>query len=376
MGIDQSFSLGAFSHLSAHTQTQDKGGIWMSLILFPHSILPESMAKKIIPLFGHVTVCFPWYIEPPPFFQGHIDQGQMTIMYPPDELKPAERIQKILSEYYQWMEQNRDRRYTQILESSGQQDLTESATWEIRQTLKQISDSNPSAVKGNTLQWHIILHLARAIEKQHMEADRVLKKIKHMQPLLEGSVEETKDIHQLVADLSEFDHDPTLSDMHFTRIIEAWLQLFGGNLSENALLMTLSRQVMHYVSEKWDDLCLEGKSLNRPAVHITLPALSHDSQQTRTNIDSPHRANTRLRQLRDSVLAIADDPIQNLAALDALSEEFNGPSPHESSGNGMAIKIKYLCPISGQGLLPGEAILRQLSNKTIMLIEEGSTVSG
>jgi hypothetical protein len=106
---------------------------------------------------------------------------------------------------------------------------------------------------------------------------------------------------------------------------------------------------------------MEGKSLNRPAVHITLPALSHDA---------------RLKQLRDSVLAIEDDPIQNLGVLDALSEEFNGLSPCESSGGGIAIKIKYLCPISGQGLLPGEAILPQLSNKTIILVEEAPTLSG
>ena len=96
----------------------------MSLILFPYSVLPESTAKKIITLFGHLTVCLPWYMEPPPFFQEHVDLGHMAIIYPPDNLKPAERIQKILSEYYQWMEQNRDRRYTNILESHGQQDPT------------------------------------------------------------------------------------------------------------------------------------------------------------------------------------------------------------------------------------------------------------
>lgn len=82
----------------------------LKAIIFPHSYLPGSARDRILSCFGPITVCQPWYMEPAAGIESN--DGRITIVRPPEELKPPEDFRKILSEYRLWMSQNRG--YTPI----------------------------------------------------------------------------------------------------------------------------------------------------------------------------------------------------------------------------------------------------------------------
>jgi hypothetical protein len=245
----------------------------------------------------------------------------------------------------------------------------ENATWEIREALRQISDTKQGQNKEKALKWHIVLHLAKAIEEQRIEADAALDKIRHMRPLLDGSVEEAEDIHKLVGDLSQFDQEPALTNFHFTQISEAWFGLFGAYLRERDTLLTYNRHFMDYLSEKWDDLCMGEKSLNRQMIQFKVPDLSHLPLDEQTVLKKKHHMDTHLKRMKGLIFDLAEDPVRNLAALDALSDEFNSAFPAEISRRSLMIHMKYLSPISEQGLSQGEEVLQNLSHRTLLLVE-------
>ncbi|MBN1850550.1 MAG: hypothetical protein JW932_18420 [Deltaproteobacteria bacterium] len=341
----------------------------MSLMLFPHSFVPQILQKRIVDIFGQLTICYPWFLESPSFMQEGIDDGHIKILFPPEELKPSERIQKMIVEYHQWIKRNQGWKYAGVLQNELAENYGENATWEIRQALRQISNNDQDNNKEMALKWHIILHLAKAIEEQRLEAEAALNKIRHMRPLLDGSVEEAGDIHQLVGDLSPFEQEPSFTHFHFTQISEAWFGLFGDYLREGDTLLTFNRHFMEYLSEKWDDLCIDEKSLNRQIIPFKIPDLTHLPQGEQTALRQKYHMNTRLERMKDLIFDLEGNPARNLAGLDALSDEFIGAFPMDISRRNVMIHLKYLSPISGQGLSKGEAVLQNLSHRTLLFVE-------
>jgi hypothetical protein len=134
-------------------------------------------------------------------------------------------------------------------------------------------------------------------------------------------------------------------------------------------LLTYNRHFMDYLSEKWDDLCMGEKSLNRQIIQFKVPDLSHLPPDEQTVLKQKHHMDTYLKRMKGLIFDLEEDPVRNLASLDALSDEFNSAFPAEISRRSLMIHLKYLSPISEQGLSQGEEILQNLSHRTLLLVE-------
>ena len=104
-------------------------------ILFPHAIIPESTAGKIIDFFGHIKVFQPWYMESPDFMKDE----SIEINYPPESLKPGKDFLSLVAEYRLWAVQNRDKSYMEITKWNRDKGITDNRTWEIRRFGRGIS---------------------------------------------------------------------------------------------------------------------------------------------------------------------------------------------------------------------------------------------
>ena len=87
-------------------------------ILFPNSHLPETGLKKILPLFVPITVFQPWFMGAPAFTSHVEGLNAVTIMNPPDHMKPGEGFKPLLSEYKTWMRYHQDRSAREFMKAN------------------------------------------------------------------------------------------------------------------------------------------------------------------------------------------------------------------------------------------------------------------
>lgn len=277
------------------------------VILFPHSYLPESGIKKILPFFGQLTICQPWFMERPIFVSETDDITSIRFLNPPINLNPGECFKRLLSEYHGWIRNNQDKSSIELLKTCQGIEPTDNSTWEIRQALRRMGQHTSLPEEDHSLRWHLILHLAQEIEDQRLEADRMLNALKEKNSPLKGTIEEgADDIWGLLEDLPPFESEPIMNEYNLRLILEAWFVLFEGCLKGNDFLVTFNKHVMAHVSELWEDFGIEKKfeaSLSGKTLHII---------------------------------------------------------------------AKYLSPLSNNDLPEKDKVLKHLSNKTIILIEEAS----
>jgi hypothetical protein len=337
----------------------------MPIHLFPHSHLPESLAKKIVSFLGPFTVYRPWMMES----YLPIKDISIEILNPPASLKPHESLKTILSEYKNWMERHRDRSYLEIIKSGRVSGLEDNKTWEIRQMLGRKLQS--LSLQGEQVsRWHLILHLEGDIEEQRIAADDILKSLKHKSSPLDGSIEKPWDMQILLGDLSDLGTEALLKDSILKQILEAWFGLFGGYVKENELFLTYDRQIMSYFNQRWDAVGEADGFLNIPVIKFNVPYLSghgpYGGDQPRSNPD----IDRILREMKGLILSMGETPEDNMRFLKTLSKTLVGTFPSESWDRALRCTVKYLCPIPDEMILQGEDILRHLFNQTIILTEE------
>ena len=238
----------------------------MPVVLFPHSSLSEKEMKSIFSSLGPLTIFQPWYMAPPSFALKGDYSDAVNILNPPSHMKPGAGFKGLLSEYRTWIQQNRDKSRAVFLKVGRGLESDGNATWEIREALRRTSSagrgtsrdsdgtSHPFQQKREdqpALRSHLILHLARDMEEDHREADRMLLALKAKESPIKGLLGEVEAKNPLT-DLSQFASDPQKMFFPTELVIEAWLALFGGYLNGEELLLTFSRSVMDYASEAWD----------------------------------------------------------------------------------------------------------------------------
>ena len=76
------------------------------IILFPHCYLTEGELNKTLETFERLRICLPWYMEPPEALSKTKTDSRVTILYPPENLKPDGNFLPLLSEYRFWMNEN------------------------------------------------------------------------------------------------------------------------------------------------------------------------------------------------------------------------------------------------------------------------------
>jgi hypothetical protein len=332
----------------------------MSAYLFPHFNPPESILKKLVSFLGPIKICLPWFMEPSRFF----DESPVEILYPPENLKPEYAFITMLSEYRSWIKQNQDRSYIEIIKSNLAGKPREDEIWDIRQMLvRGVASVTDSEDHINT-KWHLLLHLAGEIEEQQVSADNLLKTLKEKRSPLEGSIEKALDINSLFGELHALNAESSFTDSNLVEIIKAWLGLFGGYLNKNELLITLNSRIMDYLSEFWDDLSANDILKDWTRV-LDIPDLS---------CNTSNKSEERIKKIRELIIDLGNAPSENLKSLDILHKELGDSFTGALSKATLRCTLKYFFPISDESLLKSqETILKYLSGKTLMLVEEKGT---
>lgn len=246
-------------------------------ILFPHSYLSRSARDRILSSFGSITVCQPWYMESAVGTEENDDR--ITIIRPPEDLKPPEDPRKLLSEYRLWMSQNQG--YTPPPAKGG-----EDATWEIRHTLRQTGKEVRKPVEEQGLKWHLILHLERELEENRTAADEMLLRVKAERSPLAEAIGETNPSHGLLDDLPLSNSHLSIGERHLSPVLGAWFGLFGRSLPDGGSLVTIAPDVLSYAAE------LFGTGLPEPSREngtsslqtIHLPRSSVDSRTEKDSV--------------------------------------------------------------------------------------------
>ena len=255
------------------------------VILFPHSHISYPDLRKILDLFGRLTICQPWFIDIPLPTAKTQDLSLVHIARPPSHLKPKGDIKGLLSEYNLWIRNNQDKGYAASLRAAMGTPASEDTSWEIKKMINQIGESFSTPLEKDTLKWHIVLHLAWELEKNMVGAIETLNKAKQQKPPLEGALEKPASSHGLFDDLSQSEMYSFLDNHLLRQVFEAWLGLFGGYLQNDVLLITFDRHVMNCVMEIFED-----KSVTHPAqltstqINFTfkhLPEISDNSNRHR-----------------------------------------------------------------------------------------------
>jgi len=219
------------------------------VILFPHTQIAIQNLGKILARFGELTICQPWFMEDPFPDTKEFDPGSIHILHPPEALKPKGDFIRLISEYRLWIRQNRDKGYRTFLKSTREGLLSEETPWEIRQLISKAGEKRHSdPYEDQAFKWHLTLHLAREFEKNKQEADELLRKLKHRKSPLDGALEESPR-QGFFEDSSVLETPFQVDEYQLRQVIEAWFGLFGRDLSDEGVLVTLDPQVLTYVSE-------------------------------------------------------------------------------------------------------------------------------
>ena len=341
-------------------------------ILFPHTHLSESMLKKILSFFGPITIFRPWFMDRPTLNSIADQANAIQVKHPPSNLKPGEDFMSRLSEYRHWIEYNRDRGYTEFLQASQENNLTENTTWEIRQMIRREGRQNSAPQENPALKWHLILHLAQDVEDQKLEADKALKALKEKDVPLKGIVEESGEMDNLLEDLPPFESEPIWGEYRLRQILKAWFALFEGYLNENHLLVTSSPHVMAYVTDLWKETQIEEQGEGFTSICFKFPDLSHRSLKDLAEIKKTHLNDDKIRKLKALILDLGKNAHTHLPRLEALAKEVEASCPWEISQGVLDIMVTYLAPVTerDQGLM--DTILKGLENRTLVLVEDKS----
>jgi hypothetical protein len=329
--------------------------------LFPHSYLPERMARKIVSFFGPVRIYQPWFMNVPEFFK----DIELDAVNPPDELKPKEDVKAILSGYRTWAEQNHDRSYKEIAKFGDNAHRDENALWEIRRLLKTSKPAPSAKEQDLTLKWHLILYLASEVERQNFEVVDMMNRLKEKNPLA-GVLQDPGESKGFFADMPDLTSTDMSESMNILWIMEAWFGLFGKYLKENEVLITCSSHAMDWISSQWDDKTSDDKTARTHSLSFRLSDLSLQGDD---GVDDKKNLHETEMRIRDLVLRFREDPDRSVKDIQALIKGLEERFPLELSNNALRITLRYFPCISCEGGSEGKDLLRHIAGKTIVLAE-------
>ncbi|MDY7038737.1 MAG: hypothetical protein SV375_21610 [Thermodesulfobacteriota bacterium] len=339
----------------------------LQTILFPHSYLSEITLKKIIPVFSTLTIFQPWFMDRPYFLN---DLKSIQVLNPPDEFRPENDFKSLLSEYQDWMKRNQDKGYTESFKVHKKIDSTENTTWNIRQAIRRIGANNLISEKEHAVKWHLILHLAQALENQRLEADRLLSDLKEKKSPLQELIEDTDEVKNLFDDLPQFESELNIDQNNLEQIIGAWFALFDRYLMGNELLITLNRHIMDYVIELDKNYRIENKAVDPPVIEFKFPDLSHHTFTDLVKINKEHNISSKISELKNIILDLGTSSTLNFTELHQTIKEVEASCLRDLSDKTINIMLKYFSPISGIRHLERGDTLELFFNKTIILMED------
>ncbi len=232
-----------------------------SVVLFPHAALSPSELGKTLSLFGSLKVFLPWHMEPAEALAEDLPADAVQIARPPAALDPGTSFRQAIADYLDWIRRHMDRSGLDRLKA-GAGTGEEEPIWEIRRKIRKGEMPQPEAGGEKAFRWHMVLHLAREIEEQRNEADRILDVLRRVRSPLDGLTDDPDEMRSLFEDLPGFDWRPESGPDDVMPILRAWLGLFEAALEPGDLLLTLDRRFVDVLTGLWAEAA--------PA-HITAP---------------------------------------------------------------------------------------------------------
>jgi hypothetical protein len=339
-------------------------------LIFPHARVPVWSMKKLLSFFDHVTICRPWFLGEPDFAPLEDLADLVTVLQPPENLKPGKDVKGVLAEYQTWMKYNRDKSYIDFIKRSQGLEQPDESIWDIRGNLRQAERDQPSTMDRDTLRWHLVLHLAQEMEDQQLAAERALKDLNGGRALFEGIIEETADVAGLLEDLPQFQADFMLSRDQWKWIFEAWFGLFGGYLKGEECLVTFHEPVMNVISEWYEEFRGAGAGPSARSLRFSLPDRAEDARRDLARTKGGYFQDETLPQLKSQIMNFLQNPARNFAETGQWINETANLFPEESSPGCLHFTMRYFPDLSGAERPGREPWLKIFFNRVMILVED------
>ena len=269
-------------------------------VLFPHAGLARPELGKILALFCPLRVFLPWRMEPAEALSQDPPLACVEIRRPPAELDPGSSFGRAVAEYRDWVRLHLDRSGLGLLKT-GAGPREEDPLWEIREKIREQRAPVNGQETADAFRRHMVLHLAREIEEQRTEADRILDALKKTRSPLEGLTDDPEEIRSLFEDLPGFDWAPETGSHDAMPIVQAWLGLFGQALAPGDPLVTLDRRFVDLLTGLWAEAADPPVSAP-PAIRFPFPDLSSHPLDRILEIRGEHFPDESVRELRAILL--------------------------------------------------------------------------
>lgn len=268
--------------------------------LFPHAGLSRTELGKILALFCPLRVFVPWRMEPAEVLSQDLPSACVEIHRPPEALDPGDSFGRAIADYREWVRIHLDRSGLDLLKT-GAGPKEEDPLWEIRQKIRD--REGPAGGQGGAASFrrHMLLHLAREMEEQRTEADRILDALKRTRSPLDGLTDDPEEIRSLFEDLPGFNWTPEAGRYDAMPIVEAWLGLFGTVLDPGDPVVTLDRRFVDLLTGLWTESADPPVSAP-PAIRFPYPDLSGHPLDRILEIRAEHAAEDAVRELRAVLL--------------------------------------------------------------------------
>lgn len=310
-------------------------------------------------------------MKEPDVLRKDIQAGDIRVHRPPESLKPGENFEKILNTYQTWCTENPDRGYTAFLAARQGLDLSEDTSWGIRGSLRRMGATEAPKEKTQSLKWHLILHMAREIEMQSLEADLLLRDLKEkkspIRDILDPEEEEGVGVFD---DLPGFHSESSVHESHWGQVVESWLGLFGDTIGESGILVTFDRRVLDFLWALRDQASMVEVSRDDRPVRFRVPLRSTGLSKggVETGREGPdHEPFPALLSL------IADTGLSSdarMKGLRRLAEDIEASSPWDLTKGNVEMQITTLALPAGSPLSRDMKPLASLVGKTVVLVED------
>ncbi len=337
-------------------------------VLFPHSGLSGPELSAALSLLAPLSVCVPWHVEPGEAVPPGVPEEAVRVVRPPEELKPADGFRRMLADYKQWILKHADRSLLSSLKAGVALGDEDDPLWEIRSRIRSARPEPPQGDARAATRWHLVLHLARELEEQRGEADRILNDLRLQRSPLEGVSDELDETRGLFDDLPGFQWGPGAVPAHPAPVVEAWTGLFGGLPGPGALLLTLERSYVDYLAGIWAEAC--DNPSGPPAVRFRLPDLSGEDAARVFRLRGEHLTEPAAKRLGEILRGFGERPEEDLRALSGEAEGLASWCPRDPARGGIVLTAVRLTGPPGDSEKRARHPLARLWGTTLLSMEK------
>lgn len=335
-----------------------------TVVLFPHTGLEEIQMKWVLSFFDAITLCLPWYMEPPPWIVTLKKDDLIHIMRSSATMKPEPSFPSLLAEYRKWARENLDRGFVSHYGARWDPDSFIENTWKIRQTIRGNHGGNQAEEDTRFLKWHLVLHLARELEEMQSEAASLLtasyEKGSPLQVLFED------DSSNREGEISDSALDLDLRRANLTQVLNAWFGLFGKFVKESPLLLTWDEEVWKAFSEGDDEN--SGKGEMDLTFRMQWPELSRYPMDELMDLKKKYFNENPFREMKRGVAHFGQNPSSEMSNLDRLKKEVDAILPWGVSDSRMELQLRSISLQATAGEQEKIEEERQAVQKTLVFL--------